>query len=89
MKIKISIPNDFGSDHDYASALAECYAGDDEACANDSGARMYEALAIVAKGAGLTFVRETDFGDDWEGTESQVAQAEKVLPCWAGVHHFE
>lgn len=85
MQIKISVPNDYNSEADHNKAIADCYDGDFEAAENDGGRECYEALAAAAKGAGLSFVRETDYGAVWRGTEAQCAKAREMLPTWAYV----
>lgn len=85
MKIKISVPNDYNSEADLDQAINDCYSGDREAAENDGERECYEALAAVAKGAGLSFVAGTDFGAIWKGTPAQCAKARAALPEWAYV----
>ena len=66
---KLSIPNDYDSEADYA-AMEE--AGDD-----------YENIAAAAKEAGLVYVAETDYGAEWKGTDDQFAACVAALPVWA------
>ena len=84
MRITISTPNDYGSDAAALAAIAECYGGDAAAATEDEGRELLEALALVAKGAGLNYAGATDFGAEWEGTAEQVAAARAALPAWAG-----
>lgn len=83
MKIKISIPNDYNSNHDEEAAILDCYDGDQDAALNDGFRACYDALASAANDAGLEFVCETDFGAEWEGTEAQCEKAREILPSWA------
>jgi hypothetical protein len=80
---QIDIPNDYNSEEDTVAALIDCYEGDEEACKNDNGQQLYEELACQAKKAGLTFVKSTDFGATWSGTDAQFAVCVEMLPSWA------
>lgn len=64
-------------------AIAMHYDGDDEACQSDEGQLLYEELAFQAKQAGLVFVKATDFGAIWCGTDAQYAACVERLPSWA------
>jgi hypothetical protein len=88
-KLKISYPNDYGRRADYESAVRDCYDGDESACENDGGREIIEAMAAVAKSAGLKFREETDYGAIWEGTREQCATAEANLPNWASVSRLK
>lgn len=66
---KISLPNDFQSADDCA--------------AMDEAGESYEEIAIAAKGAGMKYVRDTDYGAVWSGSESQFLQCVENLPSWA------
>lgn len=87
MKIKISYPNDYGSEADYAKAVEDCCDGDakSEGCEE----ALFEKMADSAKEAGLAFLSEADYGAIWEGTKSQCAKAEELLPDWASIGKFE
>lgn len=85
MKLKISVPNDYNFESDMEAAIAECYGGDNEAAASDNGEQMFAVLAASAKGSGLKFLRETDFGAEWKGTKAQCHVATANLPAWAYV----
>ena len=85
MKITISTPNDYGSDATALAAIADCYGGDAVAAAADEGRELFEALALVAKAAGLNYAGATDFGAEWVGTADQIAAARAALPAWAGI----
>lgn len=85
IKINISIPNDYNSESATDAAIAEYYGGNEEAASNDNCQQLFEALAAVAKGAGLTFSRSTDFGADWHGTKDQCSKARENLPNWASI----
>ena len=85
MKIRISVPNDYGSDGDMSAAVQECYGGNHEAAQADECRECFDVLATKAKEAGLTFVESTDFGAEWTGTEAQCAAVREALPSWAYV----
>ena len=78
MKLKISYPNDYGSDAAYAAMLADL--GMD---AREDSAQVereaFEAMAFAAKAAGGTFVEATDFGAEWEFSAAPDAGA---FPSW-------
>ncbi len=80
---QIDIPNDYNSEEDTAAALIDCYRCDEEACENDNGQQLYEVIAYKAKEAGLAFVKSTDFGATWSGTDAQFAKCVELLPAWA------
>ena len=80
---QLDIPNDYSSDEDTQAAIRQYYDGDEEACQNDNGQQLYEELAWQAKKAGLTFVKSTDFGAIWSGTDAQFANCVELLPAWA------
>lgn len=65
----LSLPNDYDSADDDQKMVD----------ANES----YEEIAIAARGAGLRFFRDTDFGAEWIGTDAQFAECVKNLPMWA------
>jgi hypothetical protein len=80
---QIDIPNDYNSEEDTSAAIIDCYRGDDEACENDNGQQLYEVIAYKAKEAGLIFVKSTNFGATWSGTDAQFAECRELLPAWA------
>jgi len=80
---QIDIPNDYNSEEDTQAAIQQYYDGDDEACQNDNGQQLYEELAWQAKKAGLIFVKSTDFGATWSGTDAQFTECVELLPAWA------
>lgn len=80
---KLSIPNDYNSEADDLTAIADCYDGDAEAAQNDDARALYEKLAGAAKSAGLAFVEESDFGAIWSGTDAQFEKCVELLPGWA------
>ncbi|MBK8871850.1 MAG: hypothetical protein IPN19_12680 [Elusimicrobia bacterium] len=84
MKIKISIPNDYNSDEDVKKAIDEIYHGDIEACESDEGRLIIEELAGIARGGGLEFVEETDYGAIWSGSKKKIKEVIDRLPRWAG-----
>ena len=88
MKISVSIPNDYDSEHDYEAAIKDQYGdcGESyeemlEAASNDSIERLFDELAEGAKRARFVFVKATDFGGIWEGNNIKSLQEE--LPKWA------
>lgn len=83
--IRIAVPNDYGSDDAYRAAIAEVYGGDDATAAEDLGQELYCVLGDIASGAGLVYVRATDYGAEWRGTAAQVAAVRQALPTWASV----
>ena len=80
---KIQVPNDYNSEIDIATAIIDCYAGDEEAFKNDNSQQLYEAIAYSAKEAGLIFIKSTDFGATWSGTDAQFTNCVELLPAWA------
>lgn len=94
MKIKISIPNDYGSNQDYMDMLGDLYGStDDEAliemASQDNGERCYEELAFAAKSAGLKFHHGTDYGAVWQGSKAKCKEAIANLPGWARIESVE
>lgn len=87
MKIKISYPNDYGSEKYYAAAVEDCCGGDSESEGCEES--LFEAMAYAAKEAGLQFVAESDYGAIWEGTADQCAKAEQIIPSWATASEIE
>lgn len=87
MKIKISYPNDYGSDESYAAAVEDCCGGDSESEGCEDS--LFEAMADAAKESGLQFVRQTDFGAIWRGTADQCAKAKEMIPGWASTYDLE
>lgn len=81
--VKISIPNDYGSEEDQAAAILDCYSGDQDAALSDECRACYDALASSASAAGLKFNRGTDFGAEWSGTATQCAEVRRLAPPWA------
>lgn len=69
MRIKISYPNDTGSDERFARAIDECV--DEEG--------LWEAMASAAKSSGCRFVESTDYGAIWD------CPTMPPLPEWAGI----
>jgi hypothetical protein len=85
MKFRLSVPNDFGSEADSQKMLADVYGiadADSELGGCDLN-QSYEPIANAAKGAGLKYVSETDYGAIWEGTEAQFNACLEILPGWA------
>lgn len=68
MRFNLNLPNDYESE------------ADDQA-AEDAGG--YGAISDAAQNAGLTYVRDTDYGAIWEGTREQFAACVANLPAWA------
>ncbi len=66
---KLSLPNDYQSEADDAAMV--------------SAGESYEEIAIAAKGAGMKYIRDTDFGAEWGGTDDQFSECAKNLPEWA------
>lgn len=83
--IRISLPNDTGSADAERDAIAECYEGDAAAAVADDMRACLDTIAIIARVAGLRYVRDTDHGAEWEGTAEQIAAARARLPAWAYV----
>jgi hypothetical protein len=82
--IKISIPNDYNSDEDWAAAVLDCYGDNPEAVDYDiNDEAMRERMADCAMAAGLKFVESTDFGAVWRGTAAQIKACRSALPVWA------
>lgn len=78
--IKISYPNDYNSDEDYQAAIDEC---------GDSEEAVLGRLAESARGAGLYFIKATDYGAIWKGNQDQVIGCLSNLPEWAYIGEFE
>lgn len=89
MKIKISIPNDYGSKERESMAIEELYDGDREACEGDQGRLFFDHLAEIAEDAGLKFFESTDFGNIWVGPKKAVEKAKTTLPAWAEFGEIE
>ncbi len=83
--LSIAFPNDYGSEADFQAALDACYDGDAEACSSDAGQAFFDVFATEARKAGLQYVKDTDYGAIWQGTEEQIAAARATLPAWAYV----
>lgn len=79
MRIKISYPNDCGSEDAAVTAMTE-YGSEDE---------ILRALADSAIGAGLQFESATDYGAIWRGTPAQIGRAIAALPAWAAHYYVE
>lgn len=88
-KIKISVPNDYGSREREEMAIAELYDGDREACEGDNGQLFFDRLSDIAEGAGLEIVESTDFGNIWIGTKEEIEKAKNDLPGWASISEVE
>lgn len=84
MKIKISVPNDYGSHEDQKMAIDEIYDGDIETCASDEGRLIFDELANIAKSGGLQFIEISDYGAIWGGNKNKIKKVIKNLPKWAG-----
>lgn len=100
MRMRISEPNDCGSDEACQRAILDCYgfegaeSADDARAARaaaeaDLGEAIQECLADCAKAAGLQYVAPTDFGAVWEGSPAQCKRARKLLPAWAYISEEE
>lgn len=88
MKIKISYPTENEAQVD--ASMADCYPEwDEDAIAADGARELFDAMAAAAKGSGLAYAGETDFGGIWQGTEAQCAEARNSLPAWAIVEQVE
>lgn len=68
MLYKLNLPNDYGSEADSEAALA---------------AGGYEPISDAANEAGLRYVRDSDHGAIWEGSEAQFSACVANLPVWA------
>jgi len=89
MKIKISVPNDYGGKEREDMAIEELYDGDREACENDGGRLIFERLGDIAREAGLVDIENTDLGCIWEGSTEAVKKAKNDLPEWASISDIE
>ncbi|MBK9427252.1 MAG: hypothetical protein IPN63_07660 [Gammaproteobacteria bacterium] len=81
MRFKLNLPNDYGSEGDYAEAVAAAY-GDEAPDAIDE-VELREPIFVAAEESGLSFIRTTDYGAEWAGTAEQFEACIGKLPAWA------
>jgi len=81
MRFKLNLPNDYGSEGDYAEAVAAAY-GDEAPDAIDE-VELSEPIFVAAEESGLSFIRTTDYGAEWAGTAEQFEACIGKLPAWA------
>lgn len=81
MRFKLNLPNDYGSEADYAAAVAAAY-GDETPDGIDE-AELREPIFVAAEESGLSFIRTTDYGAEWAGTAEQFDACRSRLPVWA------
>ena len=89
MKIKISVPNDYGSREIEDMAIEELYDGDRKAAELDHGQALFNRLGDIAREAGLVDIENTDSGCIWEGSADAVKKAKNDLPEWASISDME
>ena len=82
MLFMLNLPNDFGSEADDQAAFVAAY-GEDAEHGSASTAVMYRPIWDAASDAGLHYVRDTDFGAVWTGSEAQFRRALEAMPEWA------
>ena len=85
-RITISLPHDSPTwEADHAQMIEEEYAGDFQLAEADEYREALDTLAGIARIIGLTFVRDTPHGAEWEGGLGQIATIRQNLPKWAHI----